>query len=90
MKTLSNKPDVFTLIRSHSKLYALAADGIYSVVGDRLIPIVGFHFSNPAYGLLAYQDMNGRIFIADSHSLYLFDGKSVRLLSSGLLLFVIC
>ena len=83
MKTISKKPDVFTLIRVNSMLYALAADGIYSVVGNQLTPVVSFLFSDPDYGLFACHDKNGRIFIADSHSLYLFDGKTIHLIAKG-------
>lgn len=80
---LSGKHDVFTLIRNQSKLYAMAADGIYSVEDNKLTNVVSFEFSDPDYGLSVCQDKNGRLFIADSHSLYVFDGKTVSLLSGG-------
>ncbi len=80
---LSDRSDVFTLLRSANGLYAFAADGVYSLINDKLTQLAEFGFSSPDYGLSVCQDKKGRIFISDSHSLYLFDGKSVRLLSSG-------
>ncbi len=80
---LTSKINVFTLMRQSSVLYAFAADGIYSVEKDSLIQVASFEFSDPDYGLDVCQDLAGKIYIADSHSLYLFDGTSVLLLSSG-------
>lgn len=80
---LSGKHDVFTLIRNQSKLYALAADGVYSIEDNKLANVANFEFSAPDYGLSVCKDKNGRLFIADSHSLYVFDGKEVSFLSGG-------
>lgn len=80
---LTDKNDVFTLFRHQSHLYVFASDGIYTVSQGKLSLHTSYEFSDPDYGLLVCQAPNGRIFIADSHSLYLFDGQSVRLLSGG-------
>lgn len=83
LNKLTGKNDVFTLLRQKTHLYAFASDGVYVVSQGKLSPHVSYEFSAPDYGLLVCQDAGGRVFIADSHSLYLFDGQSVRLLSGG-------
>ena len=80
---LTDKNNVFTLMRHQKRLYAFASDGIYLVEGNSLNKFVDFQFTDPDYGLMVCKDQKNRIFIADSHSLYLFDGQSVRLLSGG-------
>lgn len=83
LSKLSEKNDVFTLVRHQSRLYAFASDGVYVVSQGKLSQQTAYEFSAPDYGLLVCQDAGDRVFIADSHSLYLFDGQSVRQLSGG-------
>lgn len=83
LSKISEKKDIFSLIRHQSKLYAFAADGVYIVNNDSLEMSVPFEFSDPAYGLSVCTDHNNHIFISDSHTLYLFNGQSVRRLSGG-------
>ena len=82
-KQLSQKDDFFTLVRMGGKLYALAGDGIYTIDNDRLTQSKAFPFEAPDYGLFARPSQDGKLFIADSHNLYQFDGQNVRKLASG-------
>ena len=80
---LTAKDDIFTLIRMGDKLRALAADGIYSLDNDQLTPVTPFQFEAPDYGLFAREGMDNRLFIADAHNLYQYDGQDVSKLASG-------
>lgn len=85
-RVLSVKTDVFSLCRSGEKLYAMAADGIYEVRKDSLALAVQHHFESPDYGLSVRSDSRGNIFIADSHTIWLFDSDApaaMRKLASG-------
>ena len=80
---LTEKNDFFTITRMDDKRYALAADGIYILQGNQHKLIISYPFEAPDYGLFARQSQDGRLFIADTHNLYQFDGKSIRKLASG-------
>ena len=82
-RLLTKKDDFFTLTRMGDKLYALAGDGIYHVSDGKVQPETAFSFEAPDYGLFARQSQDGKLFIADAHNLYQYDGKAVRKLASG-------
>lgn len=82
-RLLSSKSDVFTLHRAGNTLYALAADGIYTVGKDGLMLQQPFTFEAPDYGLVVCHDHRGRLVIADSHTLHVFDGKEVEKMVDG-------
>lgn len=82
-RLLSSKPDIFTLHRAGSTLYALAADGIYTVGKGGLTLQQPFTFQAPDYGLVACHDHRGRLVIADSHSIHVFDGKEMTKMVDG-------
>ena len=82
-RLLTAKEDIFTLTRMGGKLYVLAADGIYALANDQLTLTTPFHFEAPDYGLFVREGMDKRLFIADAHTLYQYDGKDIRQLASG-------
>ena len=82
-RLLTAKDDIFTLTRTGGKLYALAADGLYTLDNDQLTLATPFHFEAPDYGLFVRESKDKRLFIADAHTLYQYDGKDVRPLASG-------
>ena len=82
-RLLSLKADVFTLHREGKTLYALASDGIYTVSGNGLTQLTPYTFEAPDYGLHACHDRRGRLVIADSHTLYIYDGKQVSIAADG-------
>lgn len=85
-RRLSDKSDVFSLIRTPGRLYALAADGIYSVERDSLCLLFQHHFEAPDYGLSVRQNRQGQLLIADSHTIWLYHEKSpspMRQLATG-------
>ena len=82
-RLLTAKDDFFALTRMEGKLYALAADGIYLLNDGQPTLATPFTFEAPDYGLFARQGNDGRLFIADAHNLYQYDGQNVRKLASG-------
>ena len=82
-RLLTEKDDFFTLTRMGDKLCALASDGIYYVNDGKLRLATAFTFEAPDYGLFARQSQDGKLFIADAHYLYQYDGKAVCKLASG-------
>lgn len=85
-RRLTSKGDVFSLIRTAERLYALAADGIYAVRGDSLSLLCEHHFEAPDYGLCARQNQQGQLVIADSHTIWLYDDRAtvkMRQLATG-------
>ena len=83
-RRLTEKADLFSLIRQAGRLYALAADGIYEVEGDSLKLCCAHRFEAPDYGLYARTYRGGQLVIADSHTIWLFDGcGTMRQLATG-------
>ena len=73
---LTEKDDVFSLVRMGNTLCALATDGIYTIEGDSIKPLYKHHFEAPDYGLFVRQNKQGQLVIADSHTLWLYDGHA--------------
>ncbi len=82
-RLLSSKTDIFTLHRAGNTLYALAGDGIYVVGKDGLTLRHPCTFEAPDYGLVACHDHRGRLVIADSHTIHVYDGKKVEKMVDG-------
>ena len=82
-RLLTAKDDIFTLVREGQRLYALAADGIYTLKDDTLTLCTAYHFEAPDYGLFVRRNPRGGLFIADAHTLYRYDGQRVNTLASG-------
>ena len=83
VRRLSRKADVFSLVRTGSGLLAFASDGIYRVASDSLSPVCAHRFEAPDYGLYVRQNRQGNVIIADSHTIWIYDGITVRQLASG-------
>lgn len=76
VRKLTSKSDVFSLVRSGDILYALTSDGIYRVGSDGLSQICEHLFEAPDYGLSVRENQKGQLFIADSHTLWRYDGRA--------------
>lgn len=72
---LTEKGNLFALVRQADRLYALASDGIYRVEGNSLRLCCAHQFEAPDYGLYTRTYRQGQLVIADSHTIWLFDGK---------------
>lgn len=82
-RRLTTKGDIFSLVRSGDDLLVLAADGIYRLRDNRLEPVLSYCFEAPDYGLTARQGRDGTLYMADSHSLYAYDGHSISRVATG-------
>ena len=80
---LTAKNDVFSLLRTDDGLLAFAADGIHTVSERGLCMKTPFDFSQSSYGLIVRTLANGRLIIADEHSLYEYDGSHVQEIATG-------
>lgn len=82
-RLLTSKNDIYTLHRMGQQLFALAGDGIYLVKNRKLELLQPFRFEAPDYGLFVRHNQQGQLLIADSHSIYLYDGMTVRPIATG-------
>lgn len=81
---VSEREDIYSLCRVDSVLYAFGDEGIY-VVEDNSLRLVapaldGF---SPDYGVSARRLKDGSLVFADGHSIYIFNGRSVRRAATG-------
>ncbi len=81
---LSEKSDVFTLMRTDSALLAFASDGIYAVKGKGWRLIQAANWSAASYGLCVRKLRSGSMVIADEHTVYIWDGTSIKEIMSGI------
>ena len=75
--------NVYSYHRSGGVLRAFAGDGIYLADGDSLVLETAFSAWTPDYGLIVRTSKDGTILIADSHSVYSYDGKTLMKLAGG-------
>ena len=68
---ISDKADVFTLLRTNDGLLAFASDGIYEVGNGRLSQKVQADWKAASYGLTVRQLRSGALVVADEHTVYL-------------------
>ena len=80
---LGGAGDFYSLCRQGNTLYAFAQEGIYSVEDDSVRLLTPFDEWQADYGLFVRTTHNGTLLIADSHSLYSYDGTSVTKLAGG-------
>ena len=80
---LTSKKDIFTLLRTDNQLFAFAADGVYTVNQKGLKKDSHFAFKSTDYGLIVRQFSNSHIVIADEHTLYEYDGSSIKEIATG-------
>ncbi len=81
---LSDRGDIYTLLRTKSALLAFASDGIYTVGKDTLKLLAEAEWSATHYGLTVRSLRSGQLIIADEHTLYLYDGSRVHPVFTGL------
>ena len=81
---LSEKSDVFTLMQTNSTLLAFASDGIYAAEGKGLRLIQAANWSAASYGLSVRKLRSGSMVIADEHTVYIWDGTSIKEIMSGI------
>lgn len=81
---LSARQDIFTLLRTGRELLAFARDGIYTVGPQGLTLKTAFDFKASDYGIIARQQKDGRLVLADSHTLYDYNGQVITELASGI------
>lgn len=82
-RRLTTKGDIFSLVRSGDDLLVLAADGIYRLRENKLETVLSYRFEAPDYGLTARQGRDGTLYMADSHTLYAYDGHSISRVATG-------
>ncbi len=85
-RQVSGKKDIFSLVRAGNRLLAFAADGIFSVSEDALSPVLAYRFEAPDYGLAVRQNRIGQLYIADAHTIWLYEegvAEPLRELASG-------
>ena len=75
--------NIYTYCRYNSTLYAFGSDGIYITQGRQLTLKTCFHFETPDYGLIVRHFRDGTFVIADTHTIYCYDGHTVRKVRSG-------
>ena len=82
-KLLTTKNDIYSFALLNGMVTVFASDGIYNLEGDSLRMSLDFPFPEADYGLFVRQDAQGTVYIADAHSLYVYDGRRVHRISSG-------
>lgn len=80
---ISEKEDIYTLLRTDKELLAFAKDGIYSVGDHGLRLKTAFDFKAPDYGIIVRLENPETLILADSHTLYEYDGERLRELATG-------
>ena len=75
--------NVYSYHRNGSVLRAFAGDGIYRADGDSLVMETAFSAWAPDYGFIVRTSKDGTMLIADSHSVYSYDGKTLTKLAGG-------
>jgi len=81
---ISDRQDIYTLLRTDKDLLAFAKDGIYIIGHQGLTLKTVFDFKAPDYGIIARRLMNGHLVLSDAHTLYEYDGERMRELASGI------
>ena len=81
--SISANEMVYTLCRRGSTLYAFAHDGIYTVDGDSLSLLLPYSEWQPDYGFIVRPSRDGTLFVADAHSVYVFDGCQLQQIATG-------
>jgi len=81
---LSDRSDIFTVLRTESALLGFASDGIYAFGTDGLRHVIQAEWGASSYGLTVRTLQSGNMVIADEHTVYLYDGKSVSRIVTGI------
>lgn len=75
--------NILSYHRCGDTLYAFARDGIYRSDNDSMVIQTPFSEWQPDYGFLVRRTNDGTLIIADSHSLYTYDGSAVTKIAGG-------
>ena len=75
--------NIYAYHRADSVLYAFGCDGVYTVNGRNLRRQAAADWHMATFGLIVRSLQDHRLVVADEHSLYMFDGRSVRRVASG-------
>ena len=81
---ISDKTDVYTLIRTDKALLAFASDGIYVAEGSNLRLVQAANWQAVSYGLTVRKLRSGSLVIADEHRIYEWDGTSIKEMKCGI------
>lgn len=85
---LSENNNFYTLLRTDTALLAFASDGIYAFREEErrgsVERIVEFEWNETSFGLTVRALRNGHLVIADEHTVYLFDGRTVSTMFTGI------
>lgn len=71
---ISDRSDIYTLLRTGPNLLAFASDGIFSVGKDGLKLLLHTEWKSVSYGLAVRVLRSGSIVVADEHTVYLCEG----------------
>lgn len=85
-RKLSAKQDIYALLRVPDRLLAFAGDGIFRVDESGLSREFSHLFKDPDYGLSVRQNRRGQLYIADAHTIWLYDAgaaEPMKQLASG-------
>ena len=74
---------IYAYHRQGETLYAFGNNGVYEVKGHQLQRRAAADWSAATFGLIVRSLQSGAMVVADEHSLYVFDGKSVRKMAGG-------
>ncbi len=81
---LTSKDDIYTLLRTKQGLLLFASDGIYKMEQGKMKRLVEADWSSAAYGLTVRELSSGSLVIADEHTIYLYDGRDIRQIFTGI------
>lgn len=81
---ISSRNDIYTLLPTDSALLVFTSEGICAVKKGKIKQIAKTDWSAASYGLCVRRLRNGNLVIADEHSIYLYDGRSVQTLFTGI------
>lgn len=77
------KENILGFHRSGATLYAFGNEGIYRMERDSAVMQTPFSEWQPDYGFIVRHTHDGTLIIADSHSLYAYDGKVLTKIAGG-------
>ncbi|MCR4583968.1 MAG: LytTR family transcriptional regulator DNA-binding domain-containing protein [Prevotella sp.] len=81
---LSEKGDVYTLLRTDSTLLAFASDGIYAIGGKGLRRLMEADWTATSYGLSVRTLRSGAWVVVDEHSVYVCEDGHARQIATGI------
>ena len=85
---VTDRGDVYTLLRTDSALLAFTSDGIYKMAAtpaaEPLGTVAAADWSSASFGLTVRRLRSGGLVIADEHTVYLYDGKGLGQVVTGI------